>query len=198
MPTSRPTAIAWQTRKFKSCASWLLEIERDPDRQIVQREPIAWSLLRRGDAGGGDQTGRHCCAGPQQIEKSDIQYSRQQAAPCKPDLDHAAPSGPRYAANYWADPSLGLEGPPEHAISEQWMTLPAGRKSAASLTPRLPKSDAAALACVRASLACEDMYLTAEEEALFEQMDKERLTPDQSARRIIEFSRARRRQKAPA
>jgi len=34
---------------------------------------------------------------------------------------------------------------------------------------------------VRASLACEGMYLTAEEEALFEQMDRDRLTPDESA-----------------
>jgi len=49
---------------------------------------------------------------------------------------------------------------------------------------------------VRASLACEGMYLTAEEEALFEQMDRERLTPDEAAQRIIQFSRARRRQKA--
>ena len=32
---------------------------------------------------------------------------------------------------------------------------------------------------VRASLACEGMFLTAEEEALFEQMDRERLPPDQ-------------------
>jgi hypothetical protein len=51
---------------------------------------------------------------------------------------------------------------------------------------------------VRASLACEGMYLTAEEEALFEQMDRERLTPDECARRIIEFSRTKRRQKALA
>ena len=49
---------------------------------------------------------------------------------------------------------------------------------------------------VRASLACEGMHLTAEEEALFEQMDLERLAPDEAARRIIQFSRARRRQKA--
>jgi hypothetical protein len=40
------------------------------------------------------------------------------------------------------------------------------------------------------------MYLTAEEEALFEQMDRERLTPDEAAQRIVEFSRAKRRQKA--
>ena len=51
---------------------------------------------------------------------------------------------------------------------------------------------------VRASLACEGMYLTAEEEALFEQMDRDRLTPDESAQRIIEFSRANRRKKALA
>jgi hypothetical protein len=49
---------------------------------------------------------------------------------------------------------------------------------------------------VRASLACEGMYLTAEEEALFEQMDRERLAPDEAAQRIIEFSRTKRRQKA--
>ena len=50
---------------------------------------------------------------------------------------------------------------------------------------------------VRASLACEGMYLTAEEEALFEQMDRERLTPDERALRIIEMSRAGRRSKTP-
>ena len=48
----------------------------------------------------------------------------------------------------------------------------------------------------RASLACEGLYLSAEEEALFEQMDTERLTADQRAERIVEFSRARRRKKA--
>jgi hypothetical protein len=51
---------------------------------------------------------------------------------------------------------------------------------------------------VRASLACEGMVLTAEEEALFEQMDRERLTPDERAQRIGQFSRARRRRKAVA
>ena len=51
---------------------------------------------------------------------------------------------------------------------------------------------------VRASLACEGMHLTAEEEALFDLMDKERLTPDECAQRIIQFSRAKRRQKALA
>lgn len=42
------------------------------------------------------------------------------------------------------------------------------------------------------------MHLTAEEEALFDQMDKERLTPDECAQRIVQFSRAKRRQKALA
>jgi hypothetical protein len=49
---------------------------------------------------------------------------------------------------------------------------------------------------VRASLACEGLYLTAEEEALFEQMDRERLTADQRAERIVEFNLAKRRKKA--
>jgi hypothetical protein len=51
---------------------------------------------------------------------------------------------------------------------------------------------------MRASLACEDMYLTAEEEALFDQMEQDRLTPDERAARITQVSRAQRRQKAPA
>jgi serine/threonine protein phosphatase PrpC len=53
-------------------------------------------------------------------------------------------------------------------------------------------------ASVRASLACDGMVLTAEEEALFDAMDRERLTPDECAQRIIRFSRAKRRKKAPA
>jgi hypothetical protein len=51
---------------------------------------------------------------------------------------------------------------------------------------------------VRASLACEGMHLTAEEEALFDQFERERLTPDERAERITELSRAARRQKALA
>jgi hypothetical protein len=51
---------------------------------------------------------------------------------------------------------------------------------------------------VRASLACESMHLTADEEALFEQMDHERLTADERAERIVKFARAKRRKKAPA
>jgi len=51
---------------------------------------------------------------------------------------------------------------------------------------------------VRASFACEGIYFTADDEALFEQMDRERLTADDRAARIIEISRAKRRQKALA
>jgi hypothetical protein len=51
---------------------------------------------------------------------------------------------------------------------------------------------------VRASLACEGMHLTAEEEALFEQFDREHLTPDQRRDRLLEFARARRRTKVHA
>jgi len=51
---------------------------------------------------------------------------------------------------------------------------------------------------VRVSLACEGLILTAEEEALFEQMDRERLSADERAARIAQFSRAKRRKKAPA
>jgi len=49
---------------------------------------------------------------------------------------------------------------------------------------------------VRASLACEGMRLTAEEEALLDQFERERLTPDERAERITAASRAARRQKA--
>ena len=42
---------------------------------------------------------------------------------------------------------------------------------------------------VRASLACEGLTLTAEEEALFEQMDRERLTADERDERIVAFFR---------
>jgi hypothetical protein len=48
---------------------------------------------------------------------------------------------------------------------------------------------------VRASLACEGMLLTAEEEALFDQFERERLTPEERAERITALSRAARRQK---
>jgi len=74
-----------------------------------------------------------------------------------------------------------------------------------SRKPRLGKLTDAELAeirrrrpGVRVSLACEGMYLTDEEKALFEQIDRERLTPDQSAQRLIEFYRAKRRHKANA
>jgi len=53
-------------------------------------------------------------------------------------------------------------------------------------------------ASVRASLACEGMVLTAEEEALFDAMERERLSPDERAARITQLGRAKRRQKAAA
>jgi hypothetical protein len=49
---------------------------------------------------------------------------------------------------------------------------------------------------VRASLACEGMYLTPEEEAMFDQTARERLSPDERAKRITEIFRAKRRKKA--
>jgi hypothetical protein len=45
---------------------------------------------------------------------------------------------------------------------------------------------------VRASLACEGIYLTPEDDALFDQMDEQRLTADQRIRRIIDLSQAER------
>jgi hypothetical protein len=51
---------------------------------------------------------------------------------------------------------------------------------------------------VRVSLGCEGLYLTAEEEALFDQMDRKRLMPDERAARIAQLVRAKRRKKAPA
>ncbi len=47
-------------------------------------------------------------------------------------------------------------------------------------------------AAVRASLACEGIYLTEEEEKLFDRMDEERLTPDERAERIRQFCRSKR------
>jgi hypothetical protein len=48
---------------------------------------------------------------------------------------------------------------------------------------------------VRASFACEGIQFTAEDEALFEQFDRERLVADERARRIVEISRAKQRLK---
>ena len=68
-------------------------------------------------------------------------------------------------------------------------------------SPRLTDAEIAEIRrrrpAVRASLACEGMHLTAEEEAFFRQMDAERLDPDEAARRIVGFSRMKRLQKAP-
>jgi hypothetical protein len=46
---------------------------------------------------------------------------------------------------------------------------------------------------VRASLACEGIYLTPEEEEFFEQMDRARLSADERAARILQLIREGRR-----
>jgi hypothetical protein len=51
---------------------------------------------------------------------------------------------------------------------------------------------------VRASFACEGIHFTAEDEALFEQFDRECLTAEDRAQRIVEISRAKQRLKIPA
>jgi hypothetical protein len=43
---------------------------------------------------------------------------------------------------------------------------------------------------VRASFACEGIQFTPAEEALFDEMDHERLTPDERIERIRQFCRA--------
>jgi hypothetical protein len=72
-------------------------------------------------------------------------------------------------------------------------------RRATKLTHRLSDAEIAEIRRrrpgVRASFACEAIQFTAEDEALFEQMDRERLTADERAQRIIEISRAKRRQK---
>jgi hypothetical protein len=48
-------------------------------------------------------------------------------------------------------------------------------------------------AAMEASLACEGIHLTAEEKALFDQFEHERLPHDECRRRLIAYSRERRR-----
>ena len=49
---------------------------------------------------------------------------------------------------------------------------------------------------MRASLACEGLVLPDDVEALFDQLEAERLGPDEAAARIIEHNLAKRRAKA--
>jgi hypothetical protein len=49
-----------------------------------------------------------------------------------------------------------------------------------------------------ASLACEGIYLTSEEEALFNSFEARRLSHDECRQKLIEFYRAKQREKAPA
>ena len=50
----------------------------------------------------------------------------------------------------------------------------------------------------KASLACEGIYLTAEEEALFTSFEVQRLSHEECRRQLMEFCRARLSQKSPA
>jgi hypothetical protein len=50
----------------------------------------------------------------------------------------------------------------------------------------------------KASLACEGIYLTEEEEALFRCFEEERLPHEECRRRLVEFCRAKRTQRTPA
>jgi hypothetical protein len=62
--------------------------------------------------------------------------------------------------------------------------------------PRLSDSEISELRLrrpgVRASLACEGLHLTADEEALFEQFDREKLPMEEREARLIAWSRAQR------
>lgn len=49
-----------------------------------------------------------------------------------------------------------------------------------------------------ASLACEGLYLTAEESAMFDRFEREGLPHDERRRQLIAYSRARRQVKAHA
>jgi hypothetical protein len=68
--------------------------------------------------------------------------------------------------------------------------------------PRLTDAEVAEIRgrkdAVRASLACEGMYLDAEDEALLEDLLQERVTPEEGERRIVEWFHARQSRKVPA
>lgn len=49
----------------------------------------------------------------------------------------------------------------------------------------------------RASLACEGLFLTKEEEALFSSFEAQRLPHDECIRQLLEFNRARYQTKGP-
>ena len=65
-----------------------------------------------------------------------------------------------------------------------------------SRTPRLTDAEVAEIRrrrpAMRASLAREGLYVPDEVEALFDQLEAERLPPDEWAARIIAFHRAKR------
>lgn len=66
--------------------------------------------------------------------------------------------------------------------------------------PKLTDADLAEIRrrrpAARASLACEGLFLTPEEEALVAEMDEERLPPDVRTARIAEFIRAKQKERA--
>jgi hypothetical protein len=68
--------------------------------------------------------------------------------------------------------------------------------------PRLGDAEVASakynFAEAKASLACEGIYLTEEEEALFRRFEEERLSHEECRRRLAEFCRAKRTQRTPA
>ena len=71
--------------------------------------------------------------------------------------------------------------------------------------PKLPLLNDAELAAAKynlleakASLACEGIYLTPEEDALFARFEAERLPHEECRRQLIEYSRRRRGLKAQA
>jgi hypothetical protein len=69
-------------------------------------------------------------------------------------------------------------------------------------TPRLSDAELTAakynFAQAKASLACEGIYLTSEEEALFRSFEEQRLPHDECRGRLIAFCRAKRRAKVRA
>lgn len=68
----------------------------------------------------------------------------------------------------------------------------------ALLTPAQVAAASHNLAQAKASLACEGMYLTLEEEALFARFDEMRLPHDECRRQLLAYCRAKRDAKARA
>jgi hypothetical protein len=84
----------------------------------------------------------------------------------------------------------------DRANISQRTTVPSQKDIAMPQVPRLTDAEIAEIRRrrpgVRVSLACEGLRLTAEEEALFDQFDRERLTPDQRRDRLLAHNRLQR------